>query len=245
MLDAVRKRQMPVIGGGAGIWSFTEITDAATATAVAAITRGVPGIYNIVDDDPAPVAEWLPYLAECLDAKRPDAALPVWLGRLLAGEVIVAQMTQVRGSSNAKARRELGWAPGYPSWRDGFPVWVDGLKTAQALMTVPPEGHGSGPQPTLDFRPLMFSIAYRMTGSISDAEDIVQEAFLRLTRVLRDGTVIDSPEGLPGHRHHPAGDQPPAVSARVRRESYVGAWLPEPLVAEPARTGSSGARGDV
>jgi len=122
MLDAVRKRQMPVIGTGAGVWSFTEIGDAASA-AVAAISHGAPGIYNIVDDEPAPVAEWLPYLARCLDAKRP-MKVPVWLGRLLAGEVIVAQMTQVRGSSNAKARRDLGWAPAYPSWRDGFPVWV-------------------------------------------------------------------------------------------------------------------------
>jgi len=126
MLDAVRKRQMPVIGSGAGVWSFTEVTDAAGA-AVAAITRGEPGIYNVVDDDPAPVAEWLPYLAERLGAKRP-IHVPAWLGRLMAGEVIVAQMTQVRGSSNAKARRELGWAPAYPSWRDGFPLWVAGVR---------------------------------------------------------------------------------------------------------------------
>ena len=124
MLDVVRKRQMPVIGGGAGIWSFTEVTDAAAATA-AAVTRGGPGIYNVVDDDPAPVREWLPYLSECLGVKPPMRA-PGWLGRLLAGEVVVSLMTEVRGSSNAKARRELGWAPRYPSWRDGFPVWVDG-----------------------------------------------------------------------------------------------------------------------
>ena len=130
MLDVVRKRQMPVIGGGAGTWSFTEVTDAAAATA-AAVTRGGPGIYNVVDDDPAPVREWLPYLSECLGVKPPMRA-PGWLGKLLAGEVVVSLMTEVRGSSNAKARRELGWAPGYPSWRDGFPVWVDGLKTAQA-----------------------------------------------------------------------------------------------------------------
>jgi len=122
MLEAVRKRQMPIVGGGAGVWSFTEISDAASA-AVAAITNGAPGVYNIVDDDPAPVSEWLPYLAERLGAKRP-MRVPAWLGRLVAGEVIVAQMTQVRGSSNAKARRELGWAPAYPSWRDGFPIWA-------------------------------------------------------------------------------------------------------------------------
>jgi nucleoside-diphosphate-sugar epimerase len=130
MLDVVRKRQMPVIGGGTGTWSFTEVTDAAAATA-AAVTRGGPGIYNVVDDDPAPVREWLPYLSECLGVKPPMRA-PGWLGKLLAGEVVVSLMTEARGSSNAKARRELGWAPRYPSWRDGFPVWVDGLKTAQA-----------------------------------------------------------------------------------------------------------------
>ena len=127
MLDVVRKRQMPVIGGGTGIWSFCEITDAAAATA-AAVTRGAPGIYNLVDDDPAPVREWLPYLAECLGAKAPMRA-PAWLGRLLAGELVVSLMTQARGSSNEKAKRDLGWAPGYGSWRDGFPAWV---KAAQA-----------------------------------------------------------------------------------------------------------------
>ena len=122
MLDVVRKRQMPVIGGGTGIWSFTEVTDAAAATA-AAVTRGAPGIYNIVDDDPAPVREWLPYLAECLGAKAPMRA-PAWLGRLLAGQLVVSLMTRARGSVNEKATRELGWAPQYASWRDGFPDWV-------------------------------------------------------------------------------------------------------------------------
>jgi nucleoside-diphosphate-sugar epimerase len=123
MLDVVRKRQMPVIGGGTGIWSFIEVTDAAAATALA-VTRGASGVYNIVDDDPAPVAEWLPYLSECLGVKPPMRA-PAWLGRLLAGTLVVSLMTQARGSSNAKARRELGWAPRYPSWRDGFPPWAE------------------------------------------------------------------------------------------------------------------------
>jgi nucleoside-diphosphate-sugar epimerase len=122
MLDVVRKRQMPVIGGGTGIWSFTEVTDAASATALA-VTRGGPGLYNIVDDDPAPVSEWLPYLSECLGVKRPRRA-PAWLGRLLAGPLVVSLMTQARGSANAKAKRELGWQPRYPSWRDGFPEWI-------------------------------------------------------------------------------------------------------------------------
>lgn len=122
MLDMVRKHRFPVVGSGAGVWSFTEITDAAAA-AVAALTHGAPGVYNVVDDDPAPVSAWLPYLAECLGAKAPRQ-LPVWLGRLAAGEMVVAQMTSVRGSSNQKAKRDLDWLPKYPSWRDGFPVWV-------------------------------------------------------------------------------------------------------------------------
>jgi len=120
----VRKRQLPVIGGGAGVWSFVEITDAAAAT-VAAVDHGAPGVYNIVDDDPAPVAEWLPYLAEVAGAK-PPLRVPAWLGRLLAGQFVVAQMTSARGSSNAKARKELGWEPRYASWREGFRAWVSG-----------------------------------------------------------------------------------------------------------------------
>ncbi len=130
MLDVVRKRQMPVIGGGAGIWSFCEVTDAAAAT-LAAVTRGEAGLYNIVDDDPAPVHEWLPYLAACLGAKAPMHA-PAWVGKLLAGELVVAMMTEARGTANAKAKRELDWAPGYPSWRDGFPVWAKAAEQARA-----------------------------------------------------------------------------------------------------------------
>lgn len=118
LLDAVRKRRLPVIGGGTGIWSFIEITDAAAAT-VAAVERGAPGVYNVVDDDPAPVAEWLPYLATVAGAK-PPLRVPGWLVRMLAGEFVVAQMTSARGSSNDKARKELGWEPRYPSWREGF-----------------------------------------------------------------------------------------------------------------------------
>jgi len=130
MLDAVRKRQLPVVGGGTGIWSFTEVTDAAAAT-VAAVTRGAPGIYNVVDDDPAPVAQWLPYLASSLGVKPPMRA-PAWLGRLLGGEMTVSMMTEVRGASNEKAKRELGWTPAYPSWRDGFPVWAETFKSGRA-----------------------------------------------------------------------------------------------------------------
>jgi 2-alkyl-3-oxoalkanoate reductase len=124
LLDIVRKRQLPVIGGGTGISSFIEITDAAAAT-LAAVERGAPGVYNVVDSDPAPVAEWLPYLAKVAGAK-PPLRLPAWLGRLLAGEFVVAQMTSWRGASNEKARKELGWEPRYASWREGFRAWVGG-----------------------------------------------------------------------------------------------------------------------
>jgi nucleoside-diphosphate-sugar epimerase len=124
LLDMVRKRQVPVIGGGAGVWSFIEITDAAAAT-LAAVGHGEPGVYNVVDDDPAPVAEWLPYLAKVLGAK-PPLRVPAWLGRLLAGEFVVAQMTTSRGSSNEKARKELGWEPQFASWREGFRDWIRG-----------------------------------------------------------------------------------------------------------------------
>jgi nucleoside-diphosphate-sugar epimerase len=122
LLDTVRKRQLPVIGGGTGIWSFIEITDAAAAT-VAAVDRGAPGIYNVVDSDPAPVADWLPYLARVAGA-RPPVRVPAWLGRLLAGELVVNQMTTARGSSNEKARKDLGWEPRYASWREGFRAWA-------------------------------------------------------------------------------------------------------------------------
>ncbi len=122
VLELVRKRRLPVIGGGTGVWSFIEVSDAAAAT-LAAVGHGAPGVYNVVDDDPAPVAEWLPYLAQVAGAK-PPMRLPGWVGRLLAGEFVVAQMTTSRGSSNEKARKELGWEPRYPSWRQGFRAWV-------------------------------------------------------------------------------------------------------------------------
>jgi len=124
LLDTLRKRQLPIVGGGTGIWSFIEITDAAAAT-VAAVERGAPGVYNIVDSDPAPVAEWLPYLARVAGAK-PPLRVPAWVGRLLAGEFVVTQMTTGRGSSNDKARKYLGWEPRYASWREGFRAWVNG-----------------------------------------------------------------------------------------------------------------------
>ena len=114
----IRKRLFPVIGGGGGVWSHVHIDDAAAAT-VAAVEHGRPGIYNIVDDEPAPVREWLPALAGALGAK-PPRRIPRWLGRLAAGEAATLMMTGSRGASNEKAKRELGWEPHYASWQEGF-----------------------------------------------------------------------------------------------------------------------------
>jgi nucleoside-diphosphate-sugar epimerase len=118
MYEMVRKRRFPLVGGGGGVWSFIHIADAAEAT-VAAVEHGSRGIYNVVDDDPAPVAEWLPVLAQKLGAKKP-MRVPRFIVRLFAGEAGVVMMTDVRGASNAKAKRELAWRPAHPSWRQGF-----------------------------------------------------------------------------------------------------------------------------
>ena len=114
MLEALRARKLPIIGNGAGIWSFIHIEDAAEATVIAA-ERGTRGIYQIADDEPAPVSEWLPVVSRRLGAK-PPMHVPRWLGRLLGGEVAAVVMTEVRGASNAKAKRELGWKPRH-NWR--------------------------------------------------------------------------------------------------------------------------------
>jgi nucleoside-diphosphate-sugar epimerase len=117
-IDRLRRRQVPLIGDGNGWWSFLHIDDAAAATAIA-VERGAAGIYNIVDDEPAPVREWLPALASMLGARSPRR-IPNWLARLAAGEAIVTLMTETRAGSNAKAKRELSWAPAHASWRRGF-----------------------------------------------------------------------------------------------------------------------------
>jgi nucleoside-diphosphate-sugar epimerase len=116
--EMIRERKYPVVGSGAGVWSFVHIADAAEAT-VAAVEHGERGVYNVVDDDPAPVAEWLPTLAKQLGAPKPWR-VPRFLGRLLAGEAAALMMTDARGASNAKAKRELTWQPSHPSWRQGF-----------------------------------------------------------------------------------------------------------------------------
>ncbi len=125
-VEAIRKRKFPVVGSGAGMWSFVHIDDVASAT-LAAIERGRRGVYNIVDDEPAATTEWLPYLAKVLGAK-PPRHVPEWLGRLVAGEQLVSMMTEGRGASNAKAKRELSWNLIYPTWREGF---VNGLTHRQ------------------------------------------------------------------------------------------------------------------
>ena len=118
MAAPVRKRRFPIVGSGGGVFSHIHIEDAAAATAVA-VERGGSGVYNVVDDEPAPVRVWLPVLATALGAK-PPRRIPRWLGRLLAGEAATVMMTDVKGASNEKAKRELHWHPRYASWRQGF-----------------------------------------------------------------------------------------------------------------------------
>jgi nucleoside-diphosphate-sugar epimerase len=118
IVSMLRKRSFPIVGNGAGIWSFIHVNDAASA-AVAAIEHGEPGAYNICDDEPVPVSVWLPALAEAVGAK-PPFHIPVWAARFLVGDVAVSMMTQIRGASNAKAKREFNWQPSYKTWRDGF-----------------------------------------------------------------------------------------------------------------------------
>jgi nucleoside-diphosphate-sugar epimerase len=122
VVGLVRRRKVPIVGAGGGIWSFIHVDDAASAT-VAAITRGDSGIYNVVDDNPAPVSAWLPALADAVGAKPPHR-LPEWLAKFAIGDGGVSMMTRIRGGANSKAKRELGWQPRYASWRRGF---VEGL----------------------------------------------------------------------------------------------------------------------
>jgi nucleoside-diphosphate-sugar epimerase len=128
LIEPVRKRRLPIVGDGGGIFPWIHLEDAAAAT-VLALEHDGPRIYNIVDDDPAPVREWLPVLAQALDAK-PPRRVPTWLARLVAGEAAVVLGTEVRGASNAKAKSELGWTPRYPSWRRGFPATYSAINVA-------------------------------------------------------------------------------------------------------------------
>jgi nucleoside-diphosphate-sugar epimerase len=116
--EMIRKRKFPMVGDAQGVWSFIHVADAAEAT-LAAVEHGDRGVYNVVDDDPAPVADWLPALAQIMGAKKP-MRVPRFIGRLFAGEAGVVMMTDIRGASNEKAKRELGWQPAHSSWREGF-----------------------------------------------------------------------------------------------------------------------------
>jgi 2-alkyl-3-oxoalkanoate reductase len=118
MAEDVRRRRFPIVGSGEGRMSFVHVEDAAAVTVVAC-ERGAPGVYNVCDDEPAPMREWIPVYAEAIGAKRP-LRVPAWLARLVAGKTIARMMTGLRGASNAKAKRELGWQPRHPSWRQGF-----------------------------------------------------------------------------------------------------------------------------
>jgi nucleoside-diphosphate-sugar epimerase len=129
LIEPVRKRQFPIIGDGGGMISWMHLDDGAAATVIALEHEG-PAIYNIVDDDPAPVREWLPVLAESLGAK-PPRHFPRWLARLIAGEAAAMLGTEARGASNAKAKRELGWEPRYASWRQGFRAVYASSKAAE------------------------------------------------------------------------------------------------------------------
>ena len=207
----VRKRMFPLVGGGTGYISWVHVDDAASAT-VLAVEQKAKGVFNIVDDEPAPVSEWLPYLAQCAGA-RPPRRVPAWLARLLAGEMMVGMMTEGRGFCNAKAKRELGWELRYPSWRQGF--------RKELAMTRAEEFQ--------ELRPLLFAIAYRILGSVAEAEDAVQETWLRY-------------QAFPGQIRSAKAFLSAVVtrisidvlrSARVRREEYVGPWFPEPLLTDP------------
>ena len=139
-VEPVLKRQFPIVGDGGGVWSWIHLDDAAAAT-VLALNHDGPAIYNIVDDDPAPVREWLPVLAEALGAKSPRH-VPTWLARILAGEAVTMMSTEARGASNVKAKRELGWTPRFPTWRTGFPAVYSAIAASDRAAA------GRAPQPS-------------------------------------------------------------------------------------------------
>ena len=210
-VELVRKRQFPLVGGGTGYCSWVHLDDAASAT-VLAVEQKARGVFNIVDDEPAPASEWLPYLAACAGAK-PPMRVPKWLARLLAGESggddddRGARLLQRQGQAGAR----LGAA---------LPLVAAGLQ-GRAGVTRAEEFE--------ELRPLLFAIAYRILGSVSEAEDAVQETWLRYeasptqptsTKAFLSAVVTRISIDV-------------LRSARVRREEYVGPWFPEPLLTDP------------
>ena len=220
-------RKFPVVGDGGGVWSFVHVADAAEAT-VLALESDRTGIYNVVDDAPAPVRQWLPAVAQAIGAPPPRHA-PRWIARLLTGEAGVVMMTGVSGFIEHKGEAGARLA----------------AATHQRLAVTRGERrHDEGRSPytektSEELQRHAFAIAYRMLGSVADAEDVAQEAMLRLHRVLADGERIESRQAyLSTVSTRLAIDE--LRSARSRRESYVGEWLPEPLVGvrPDAETGS-------
>ena len=195
---------------GPGVWSFVHVADAAAA-AVAALERGAPGVYNVVDDDPAPVSEWLPYLAGAARGEAAPARARV--ARAPGGRRARARPhdRDARARRTPRRRRELGWAPRYPSWRDGLP-----RRARPDRPHRPPAVAGMSGEDYTELRPLLFSIAYRMTGSVADSEDIVQEALLRHHRAPETPRSSRTAPTSPRH-HGPARHRPPALGARAPR----------------------------
>ena len=198
MAGPIRKRQFPITGGGGGVMSFVHVEDAAAATAIA--VGAAPGTYSSWTTSPPP-AGMAAGAGEPL-VPSPEAH-PRWMGRLLAGEMATLMMTEVRGASNAKAKREFDWQLRYPSWRLGF-----AKGSADAMSGVPI---------LEELRPRAFSVAYRMLGSVSMAEDILQEALLRLHLALEPATDRLAP-GLRIDGGHPAIHRPDAIGSSPARE---------------------------
>ena len=210
-VELIRKRQFPLVGNGAGYSSWVHLDDAASAT-VLAVEQKVRGVFNIVDDEPAPASEWLPYLAACAGAKRP-IRVPKWLSRLLAGEVAVvnddrgARLLQRQGQARARLAA-------------GLPLVAPGLQGRAGV---------TRDQEFVELRPLLFAIAYRILGSLSEAEDAVQETWLRYD--LSPTQPTSTKAFLSAVVTRISIDV--LRSARVRREQYVGPWFPEPLLTDP------------
>ena len=211
-VDLIRKRQFPLVGGGTRIHVLGTCRRCRTRLRRLAVDQKARGVFNIVDDDPAPVSEWLPYLAASAGAK-PPMRFPKWLARLVAGDVAVVMMTEGRAFSNAKAKRELGW-------KLRLPVVAAGIQ-GRSDVTQAEEFE--------ELRPLLFSIAYRILGSVTEAEDAVQETWLRWETSQTQPTSTKA--FLSAVVTRISIDV--LRSARNQREEYVGPWFPEPLLDDP------------